>query len=200
MGMGTSIDRGREGITKGKLLYGLSAAFFGPVRKPDVLLKKFGDFDVVALRARTGKKIRNILLDVDACIAPAYGPILPENLAKIDELSRDGVRVGIYSNCADMPRLAPLHERRIPIYDGTKEKPEAAGFLHACEIFSFDPRETWMVGENPATDGGAIGVLEGMALVEPIPAEMKYLTVWQMVKLAVQFPLRWFAIRRVRNF
>lgn len=198
--MGTSIDRGREGITVGKLSYVLSAAFFGPVRRPDEMLEKFGDFDVTALRARTGKKIRNILLDVDACIAPAYGPILPENLVKIDALMSDGVRVGVYSNCAEMPRLAPLHERNIPLYRDTKEKPSAEGFLHACEVFSFDPRETWMIGDNPLTDGGAIGVLEGMALVEPIPDDARYLTVWQRVKLAIQFPLRWLAIRRVKNF
>jgi HAD superfamily hydrolase (TIGR01493 family) len=38
------------------------------------------------------------------------------------------------------------------------EKPDPAVFRAACESLGVDPRATLMVGDNPARDGGAVGV------------------------------------------
>jgi predicted HAD superfamily phosphohydrolase YqeG len=67
-----------------------------------------------------------------------------------------------------MERLKPLYELGIKSYEGRYPKPLKEGFLESCDRFKFDPAVTWMIGDNPNTDGGAVGVLEGMAFVAPI--------------------------------
>jgi hypothetical protein len=42
---------------------------------------------------KTWKQVNAILLDVDDCIAPAYGDILEENIQKINEILDSGIKV-----------------------------------------------------------------------------------------------------------
>lgn len=158
----------REGVSFMKARHLLATIFLGRTRGADAYLEKFTDFDIRSLRGRTGKRIRNVLLDVDGCIAPPYREILEENIVHVDHLIGVGVHLGVYSNCKGMERLRPLVERNIPIYSGAHPKPSKEGFLDACESMQFHPLETWMIGDNPTTDGGAVGVLEGMAFVRPV--------------------------------
>lgn len=164
----------REGLNIPKITHTLGVFFAGKTAAADAYLESFIDFDPEILREVTGKKIKNVLLDIDGCVAPQYGPILPENLQQIGDLLQQGVRVAVYSNCKAMNRLQPLRDMGIQIYDGNIAKPSKEGFLKVCEIIGFDPAETWMVGDNPTTDGGAIGVLEGMAFIKAIPVDPKY--------------------------
>lgn len=183
----------REGFSLGK------AGFYfeilrGRTRNADALLEKFTDFDVDKLRELTGKQIKSLLIDIDSCIAPAYGEILPENVEKIKELIAKGVQIGVYSNCNMTERLKPLTDLGIRIYEGVHPKPMAEGFLEACEEFGFDPASTWMIGDNPATDGGAVGVLEGMALVKAIEQNNDVLKWKKRLSLVLQKSLRALAL------
>lgn len=190
----------REGFFLLKLRF-LWKILWGRTRGADAFLDKFADFDVVELRRLTGKRLFNLIVDIDGCIAPGYGEILPENIEKIRELIGQGVGVGIYSNASLVERLKPLADLGVKIYDGKYPKPMAEGFLEACEEFGFGPAVTWMIGDNPATDGGAVGVLEGMAFVKPIKQNSKILDWRKRLSLVVQKTLRAVAlwITRVGN-
>lgn len=99
-------------------------------------------------------------------------------------------KMGFYSNNNMDERLKPLTDLGVKIYVGEYPKPMAEGFLDACEEFEFDPATTWMAGDNPATDGGAVGVLEGMVLVKPIEQNNEVLSTKKRAKLVVQKLLR----------
>lgn len=185
----------REGVDMEKVAHFLKVVR-GHTRGADAYLDKFAHFDVEKLRTLTGKRIHNLLVDVDACIAPAYGPILEENLVHADLLLQQGLGIGIYSNCKSGERLTPLYDMGIRSYEGKHAKPKRQGFLDACDEFGFDPASTWMIGENPNTDGGAIGVLEGMAFVKPVPEDLKILSMKKRIVLPVQRALRGVAIHR----
>lgn len=186
-------DYNREGVSFEKIAHFMQTVFFGKTKSADVYLDKFYDFDVEKLRKLTDKKLHSILLDIDACIAPAYNEIIPENIQKIRELLSQ-IKIGIYSNCKAMERLNPLIEMGIPIYSGELSKPSKEGYLDACKEFGFQPDATWMVGENPATDGGAVGVLEGMAFVKPIPENNMNLGLKKEIILPFQKLFRYLAI------
>lgn len=186
----------REGLDLTKLRHFFAVVLKRQAAGADAYLDRFADFDVTKLRELTGKALRNVLLDVDDCIAPHYGPIYDENLGHIDNLKRAGMNFGVYSNCKGMDRLDPLREMGIPIYSGRHAKPSAAGFLDVCKTMNFDPAETWMVDDNPLTGGGAVGVLEGMAFVKPLGLDPQYVSPMQMVKLLVAGIFRDIAIAR----
>lgn len=192
-----STETDREGVNGDKLGHFFDVMLKGKTRGADAYLRGFTDFDIPLLSVLTRKRILSLLLDVDGCIATPYGPIQDQNLGHIDNLQRDGVAVGVYSNCQDMPRLDPLRKMGIPIYDGAFAKPARVGFLDACRKMNFDPQKTWMVGDNPLTDGGAVGVLGGVAFVEPIAVDPRYVTTQKKaVALAVSGLLREMAITR----
>jgi len=184
-----------------KISLGDSIVFFKSVlfrrrtEGADAYLDEFGDFDVEKLRFLTRKKLSAILLDVDGCIAPPCDNIYGKNLDKIKELCGQDMKIGIYSNCRDLPRLDPLKAMDIRIYDGNEPKPGYRGFLNACAFFGFDPKETWMVGDNPLTDGGAIGVLNGMAFVKPIPENWRSLPKYQVTPFYFRKLFRYLAMK-----
>lgn len=186
----------REGLNPDKLRHFLAVMFKNKTAEADVYLARFVDLDIHRLRDLTGKAAHNVLLDVDDCIAPPYGPILEENLGHIDNMKREGVHFGVYSNCKGMERLTPLSEMGIPIYSGRHAKPSSAGFLEVCRTMDFDPSKTWMVDDNPLTGGGAVGVLEGVAFVNPIGADPKYVSAKKRARLYLSGLLRKLAIFR----
>jgi len=187
------VDRSSFSLIKFKFL--LKVLFFGRTKGYDFYLDKFLDIDIKEIENKTGKSFKYILLDVDACIAPEYDDILVENLDKIQDLLNSGVKIAIYSNCKAMKRLNPIKKMNIPIYDGEYEKPRKEGFLDVCLKFGFPPKETWMVGDNPITDGGAIGVLGGMIFVKAIPPNLKKLTIFTRMKLSLQKIVLYLSIR-----
>ena len=166
-------EANREGLDPIKLKHFFDVVVLGKTARADAYLNDFGQFDIEHLRDLTGKFLAHVLLDVDGCIAPPYGPIRDENLGHIDDLKRRGVSFGVYSNCKGMERLQPLRQMDVPIYSGKHAKPAAKGFIEACESMNFDPNKTWMIGDNPLTDGGAVGVLEGTVFVKPIATDYR---------------------------
>jgi predicted HAD superfamily phosphohydrolase YqeG len=168
MSIESSGEMYREGVNLAKLTHGVDVIFGVEPLAVDAYLDRFADFDVKALRELTRKSLLSVLIDVDDCIAPPYGTILPENIEHIDRLRSGGVGVAVYSNCKAMDRLSSLRGMGVQIYAGSIAKPSAEGFRDACSSAGFDPTCTWMIGDNPLTDGGASGVLEGMVFVKPI--------------------------------
>lgn len=184
----------REGLSTEKVGH-FFRVLTGHTRKADAYLDEFSHFDVEALRVLTEKRISHLLVDIDACIAPAYGPILPKNIEHLERLLAQDLEIGIYSNCKGNERLRPLHDMGIRSYEGRYPKPQRQGFLEACDTFKFDPASTWMIGENPNTDGGAIGVLEGMAFVKPVPEDPRILSFKKRAILPFQKAFREMAIQ-----
>ena len=166
----------REGITPAKRDHAKEAMFGNATQGADAYLDRFTDVDLDRIQELTGKKISALLVDIDACTARPYGPILEENIAHFRKLLDDGVKIGVNSNCKSTERLQPLIDMKIPIYDGEISKPEKPSFINACKMIDSDPAETFMVGDNPNTDGGAIGVLGGMIFLKAIPE--KWSEVW----------------------
>ncbi len=166
-------------------------------KKTDAYLDRFSDFDIEKLRIMTRKALKAILIDIDGCIAPPCGEIPEENVRKVKEFLDAGVGVGVYSNCESLPRLDSLKEMGVNIYNGKKPKPEREGFREACDFFGFNPEETWMVGDNPLTDGGAIGILEGMAFIKPIPERWKDLPENKRISFYLKKIFRYLAMRAI---
>lgn len=166
-------------------------------KKADAYLDRFNDFDIERLRNMTRKALKAILLDVDGCIAPPCGEILRENVIKIKELLDRGIKIGVYSNCENLSRMDLLRKMGIDIYNGREPKPESRGFKGACEFFGFNPEETWMVGDNPLTDGGAIGVLEGTAFIKPISERWKDLPKNKRISFYFKKIFRYLAMRAI---
>jgi predicted HAD superfamily phosphohydrolase YqeG len=190
--MALSQETDREGVSLEKFLRSAKLILGDKIDGADAFLDRFTDFDVEALRDLTRKRLLSVLVDVDDCIAPIYSAIPDANLAHVEGMLSFGVGVGVYSNCKGMDRLAPLREMGVQIYSGKFAKPSSKGFLEACANAGFDPRSTWMIGDNPITDGGAVGVLEGMAFVRPIdpPVEMGRLTLRKAISLPFSRCLR----------
>jgi predicted HAD superfamily phosphohydrolase YqeG len=186
----------REGINPDKLRHFFDVVLRGKTADADAYLESFVDFDVDRLRDLTGKSAENVLLDVDDCLAPPYGPILDKNLGHIDNMKRAGVNFGVYSNCKGMDRLEPLREMDIPIYSGKHAKPSSAGFIEVCKTMGFDPAKTWMVDDNPLTGGGAVGVLEGVAFVKAIGVDPKHVSAKKRVRLFLSGLFRQLAMAR----
>lgn len=186
----------REGLDANKLRHFFDVVLRGKTANADAYLEEFVAFDVDRLRDLTGKSAQNVLLDVDDCLAPPYGPILDANLGHIDNMKRGGVNFGVYSNCKGMDRLEPLREMGIPIYSGKHAKPSATGFIEVCRTMDFDPAKTWMVDDNPLTGGGAVGVLEGVAFVKPIGVDPTHVSAKKRVKLFLSGLFRQLAMAR----
>lgn len=168
------VPRSREGITSDKMIHLAQVLFLGKTRKTLAYLDRFDHIDIEALQEHTNKKIKNIILDIDGCLAPAYGDILPEYVKFIDTLLEKKIQFGVLSNCKTMRRLNVLKARGIPVYEGHHPKPSRLAFIEACNQFGFDPNETLMVGDNPGTDGGAVDVLLGFILIKAIPDNKEF--------------------------
>lgn len=163
----------------------------------DVFLNYFGDINLHKLSRKTGKKIFSLILDVDSCIAPDGQEIPPENIKKMESLLRQKIKIGIYSNSHEDWRLEFLKKKGVKVYTGPISKPDKKGFLEACRIFKFNLKTTWMIGENPLTDGGAIGVLGGIIFVKPISDDLSKAKPLKRISRWIYRSLRSFAIWRM---
>lgn len=180
----------REGINLEKLMHTGAIFLNGKTRKIDAYLDSFDHIDSKRLERLTGKQIQSLIIDIDACIAEAYGPILPHFVEHIKALQNQGIKIGILSNCKSMDRLNVLKELGIPVYEGKHPKPAKEAYMEASAQFGFDPQYTWMVGDNPNTDGGAVSVLGGVIIVKAIPDNKEFLTKMKYLRSLVQNAVR----------
>lgn len=177
-------ESSREGLDRAKILQAFRG-LTGGTRHAHAYLEKFSDIDVstleklVAIRRGVRPVIHALMLDLDGTLAPAYGPIPAENLVALDRLADNGTKLVIYSNAistVNTQRLDALRAKGIPFFTGSIAKPHPEGFRAVCRQYGLNHRTTWMVGDDPATDGGALNihpdgepVLGGMIFIRPIP-------------------------------
>lgn len=128
---------------------------------------EFESIDIEKIQKHFGIEIKAIILDIDECVAPHHGEIMPANERKILELN-DEYRVIGFSNMKKTDRYAKLEEAGISIHMSHFPKPDGRGFLEACEALEVKPEETVMIGDNFITDGGANRVGIHFIKVKPI--------------------------------
>lgn len=209
-------ERSREGLDQAKILQALRG-LTGGTRHAHAYLEEFSDINVPELvrltEVRRGVRpvIHALMLDLDGTLAPAYGPIPQKNLVALDRLADNGTRLVIYSNAIstiNSQRLDELRARGIPFFTGAVAKPHPEGFRMVCRQYGLNHRTTWMVGDDPATDGGALNihpdgepVLGGMIFIRPIPTIPGSVKGIKKITLGVKGITRFFSLlaTTVRN-
>lgn len=167
-------DKSREGLT--------SAKFLQPFRllNPEntyaiAKVSAFSKINIARINALLNLQIQGIILDIDECVAPHHGEILPENVAKITEMIKEGIRLVIYSNMEATDRYNPLIETvrnetgyTIKVMTNIPAKPAKQGFETCAKELDLPPENIAMVGDNFLTDGGAIQAGMNFIKVKPI--------------------------------
>lgn len=112
-----------------------------------------------------------IILDVDECIAPHHGYILPKNLEKIVQLHNNGWKIIIDSNMKKSDRYESLEDLWIPILTSKYAKPNKKNFEMCLLITDSRPEETIMIWDNFITDGWAMRLWIDFIKVRPVPLD-----------------------------
>lgn len=162
-------DESREGINLAKIIQ-FFKLFHPKYTKTFLRLEHFPDLDVDKIRELTGVEIEGIILDVDCCIAPNHGEILPENLEHLRKLIAKGIKFVIYSNMKWSERYGNL-QNDLPVLTNLPPKPDPKGFEIAVQRLGLPKENVVMVGDNYLTDGGAIGAGIRFIHVNPIRRE-----------------------------
>ncbi len=166
-------DHSREGLTAEK--------FFQPFRllSPQnthaiAKVSAFQKISISKINELLGIDIRGVILDIDECVAPHHGEILPENIAAITAMIQEGISMVIYSNMESTDRYNPLIEAvrnetgyLIKVMTNIPAKPHPAGFQACAEELELPPENIAMIGDNFLTDGGAIR--SGMKFIKVKP-------------------------------
>ncbi len=149
-------DKGREGLTRQKALQFARLFFVPSASHATAKVERFEQIDLQSISEMIGRKIAGVILDVDDCIAPHHGEILPQNFDIIRNWVAEGVHVIIFSNMQKSDRYAPLESIGIEVHTGEFSKPDRRGFEACLEKLGTARESTVMIGDNFATDGGAI--------------------------------------------
>ena len=162
-------DESREGVNLAKIIQ-FFKLFHPKYTETFIRLDRFTDLDIDKIRESTGVEIKGIILDVDCCIAPHHGEILPENLEHLRKLIAKGVKIVIYSNMEWSERYGDLQDK-IPVLTNLPPKPDPEGFEVAVQRLGVPKENVVMVGDNYLTDGGAIGAGIKFIHINPIKRE-----------------------------
>jgi predicted HAD superfamily phosphohydrolase YqeG len=139
---------------------------------------KFSELNIEEIESTTKKQVKWILLDVDDCIAPAYGDILEENIQKINQILDSWIKIWILSNGQNIEeRIEKIQQKvwnRLEICN-TGTKPSADTFIKASEQLWIDPENVIMVWDDIWIDGWALRldkqwqtILWGFVHIHPI--------------------------------
>lgn len=108
-------------------------------------------------------------------ISPASWQPFPESAEVLLTLRSAGVRLGVVSDTGwDIRAVFAAHglEDLVEVFVLSCEwgaaKPHPALFLDACGALGVAPERTVMVGDNPLTDGGAVGAGLSCLIVPPV--------------------------------
>jgi uncharacterized protein len=163
-----SSDVNREWLTPAKIIHFLRVLFSERATHAILSHKQFSDIDFWALW-QSGKK--GIILDIDECVAPHHGDILPENSDIIQTLKTQGWKIVVFSNMKKTDRYIALEELWIPVCTSPYAKPDARWFQDALQLLETSTQETVMIGDNFLTDGGAIRAGIDFIKIEPIDTQ-----------------------------
>lgn len=165
----------REGVTPEKLLQ-LGRLFLPENNHAIVKVSKFNLIDLKRINEILGTNFKGAILDVDECMAPHHGNILPENTEATIRMIQDGIRVVIFSNMKASERYTPVIQTvknrtgfEIEVILSCFAKPDPRGFQEAQEALRLGENEqTAMIGDNFVTDGGCIRAGIPFIKVDPI--------------------------------
>lgn len=199
MNSSTEGDKSREGLTKEKLLqpvYLLRPKNNHAIAK----VQKFTQLRIADLNKTLDKDIQGLILDIDECVAPHHGEILPENVDHIVKMVQEGIKIIIFSNMKASDRYQPIIDKTngaVEVHMSSYAKPDARGFEECCEKVDLPKENVAMVGDNFITDGGAIRAGIDFVKVEPIKTEGE--SVANKIKRLPQLATRWF-YEKLSNF
>lgn len=163
----SSKDISREWLTFSKVSIFLKSLF---AYKTELILQKAQTFTEINFEKFYNEKgICGVILDVDDCIAPHHGSILPENIARIRELLDFGFRIVIFSNMKKTNRYSELENLGIQVITSCFTKPDSKGFQDCLGVLGMYPHEVIMIGDNYITDGGYLYIGIPFIKVAPIP-------------------------------
>ena len=108
-----------------------------------------------------------LIVDVDECIAYNHMEILNENKEYLNKLSKEGIKIVLFSNMEKNSRYDDL-ESFLHVLTNVPPKPEPAGFIKALKILDLNAEEVVMIGDNYLTDGGAIQLGIDFIKIKPI--------------------------------
>jgi predicted HAD superfamily phosphohydrolase YqeG len=109
------------------------------------------------IRRHFWRRVEWILLDIDDCIAPAYGEILEKNSHKVRELLDVWFQIGILSNGMNLKKRAEvLRYMGVELCTPSVSKPNPQAFVEASQQIGLYPSQVLMVGDDISKDGGAL--------------------------------------------
>jgi len=164
-------DFSREGINIEKLI-NLLRLLRPKNTRTLIRLNKFTDLNIEGLSKLTGRPILGIISDVDDCIAPNHGNILPENLIHIKNLHSQGIQTVLFSNAKKTQRYDEI-EQYAHVLTNIPPKPNLKGYRVALEQMNLDPTQVVMVGDNYITDAGCLKLGIPFVHIEPIKDRSK---------------------------
>ncbi|PIR55176.1 hypothetical protein COU74_02110, partial [Candidatus Peregrinibacteria bacterium CG10_big_fil_rev_8_21_14_0_10_36_19] len=103
-------DVSREGLSMAKVRQ-LGRLFVPSLNHAIVKVNVFRNINVAKINELLGTNFRGIILDIDECVAPHHGEILPENVDAIMAMIADGVKLVIFSNMKASDRYNAVIER-----------------------------------------------------------------------------------------
>ncbi|MEU7426263.1 HAD-IA family hydrolase [Streptomyces sp. NPDC040750] len=113
-------------------------------------------------------------------MTPAAWTPYPDAAKVLRTLGERGIGVGVVSNIGWDPRpvfrehgLDTYVDAYVLSYEHGVQKPDPRLFTVACEALGADPRQTLMVGDNRAADGGAAALGCGVHFVDHLPVDRR---------------------------
>lgn len=176
-------DISREGFTVQKWTHFLRVLFSKEATRTLGAYNEFSDIDFVKLWD-SGK--RWIILDIDECVAPHHGDILPVNLAKIMELKNAWWEIAIFSNMKKSDRYADLEKVNIPVITSRYAKPDPRWFQDCLSTMQIFANNAVMIGDNYLTDGWSISNWIDFIKVRPIATEDRSKKLGRNVQILVR--------------
>lgn len=177
------IDISREGITGIKIIHFLRVIFNSEATKA---LNSYSTFHDIEFHRLWWSWKRGIILDVDECVAPHHGNILPQNLEMIKQLIWDGWKIVIFSNMKKSDRYEELESLWIKVITSKFAKPDPRGFLEAVFELWLTPEKILMVGDNFLTDGGSIQAWIDFIKIHPIETGDSSRKLWRSIQIQVR--------------
>lgn len=174
-------DVSREWITYSKIVHLFRLLFQSQTTKVLAYAKTFSDIDFAKLKASW---IQAIILDVDDCIAPHHGEILPENKDIIEWLLKD-FKIVVFSNMKKSNRYEELEKLWIQIVTSPFAKPDARWFEQCLETLWTRAEQTVCIWDNYVTDGGCKNAGIEFIKVSPIQQD-KHRSINRKVQIAFQ--------------
>jgi len=168
-------DISREGLT-GEKVKQLVRLFVPSLNHAIAKVSSFSIIDISRINELLGTNFKGAILDIDECVAPHHGEVLPENVDSIIAMASQGVKIVIFSNMRVSERYASLIEAvqgstgyEIKVITSRYAKPDPREFQECVEALQLsDGEDALMIGDNFVTDGGAIKAGIPFVKVKPI--------------------------------